>query len=281
MNLKDNVIVIPINDAEAVLIAKLAAAIGLPIIASWQEHGATLDKEKGLLKKIQAGKYQKIFIVEMPGIKTETKLRQAGRELVIIDHHQYGTLDRAHDVKRKIKPSSLEQFLKLFNLTDKKLSALGFSPRLVRGIGILDRGFIEALGRAGYSTVEIKKVFSFRKKLNIIFVDPAKEKIYQKKARLAWQKRKEWNGFFIVTINSKFGLRAYLSELVWQRLKKSPPIILVENGRNAISVQETPIAEAFLKKFGGFVFGEGDNWGYKNQPGRKKVTLADVKKFLS
>jgi len=278
--MNNEVLIVPINDTEAVLIAKIAAAIGLPMIISWQEHGATLDKEKDLLKKIKAGNYQKIFIVEMPGIKTEVKLQQLGKQIVIIDHHQYGTLDRAHDTHGKIKPSSLEQFLKLFNLTDKKLLALGFLPRLVRGIGILDRGFVGALGRAGYSENEIKKLFVYRKKLNTIFVDPAKEIIYKKKVQEAWKKRKEWNGFFVVTINSKFGLRAYLSELIWLRSKKSPPLILVEKGRNAISVQETQSGKALLKRFGGFIFGEGNNWGYKNQPGRKKVTLIDVKKFL-
>lgn len=279
--MNNEVLIVPINDTEAVLIAKIAATIGLPMIISWQEHGATLDKEKDLLKKIKTGNYQKIFIVEMPGVKTEVKLQQLGKQIIIIDHHQYGALDRAHDTRGKIKPSSLEQFLKLFNLTDKKLSTLGFTPRLVRGIGILDRGFVGALGRAGYTTDEIKKLFIYRKKLNTIFVDPAKEKIYKKKAQEAWKNRKEWNGFFIVTINSKFGLRAYLSELIWLRSKKSPPLILVEKSRNAISVQETQLGEALLKRFGGFIFGEGNNWGYKNQPGRKKVNLDDVKKFLA
>ena len=75
-------------------------------------------------------------MVEMPGPKAEARLRNIGVKLDIIDHHHYTGLSRAHDAKGRLLPSSLEQFLAMFKITDRQLKSWGMNSRLVRGIGI-------------------------------------------------------------------------------------------------------------------------------------------------
>lgn len=275
MNLKGTIIIVPANDAEAVLILKIAKAIGLTSIISAQPHGALLNKEPRIIEKIKKNGARRVVIVEMPGIKTEKKLARLGYQVKIIDHHHY------QDLNRKKLKSSLEQFLRLFQLSDQRLRALGFSPRLVRGIGILDRGFIQGLRKEKYSETGIKKVFVYQKKLLRPFIDPSEEKKYERAAQAAWKNRKEWNGYAIVIGHTKEGFRRHLSAYVYQRLGRAVPIILDERCRGVISVQDSPAAEGLFKKFGGFTFGERRNWGYKNQAGRKRITLVEVKKFLT
>jgi len=274
MNLKDAIIIVPANDAEAVLILKIAKVIGLAAIISSQPHGATLDKEPKIIEKIKKSGARNVVIVEMPGLKTEEKISKLGFKIKIIDHHHYQNLNR-----KKLK-SSLEQFLQIFHLTNTCLSKLGFSSKLVRGIGILDRGFISGLEKEKYSKNDIKRVFAYQKKLLRPFTDPTVEKKYEAAARAAWKKRQEWNGYAIVIGHTKEGFRRHLSVYVYQKLGRPMPIILDERGRGVVSVQDSSAAERLFKKFGGFTFGEKGNWGYKNQLGRKKVTLDDVKKFL-
>lgn len=275
MEIKNTILIVPTNDAEAVLILKIATAIGLPAIVSSQPHGATLDCEPKVLEKIKKSGARQVAIVEMPGLKIEEKLKKLGVNIKIIDHHRYGKLNR-----KKLK-SSLEQFLQIFKITDARLVELGFDPRLVRGIGILDRGFIHGLEKEKYSHEEIKKIFTYQKKLLRPFVDPTEEKKYESAARKAWKQRKEWNGYFIVTGHTKEGFRRHLSHYVFEKFGPVVPIILDERGRGVISVQDSPAAEKLFKKFGGFTFGEKGNWGYKNESGKRKVTLQDIKKELA
>lgn len=272
--MKKTVLIIPANDAEAVMILRLAKVIDFPTIISGQPHGASLDNEPGILKKIKKFGAKKAVVVEMPGVKTEKKLAEKGIEIKIIDHHSYSGLDR------KRPQSSLEQFLKLFRLDDEKLIALGFEPRLIRGIAILDRGFVWALRKEGYSKKEIKKVLVFQKKIMRPFVDPAAEKKYEWAAKAAWKKRQEWNGFLVFSSQIKEGLRPFLSELLAQKFDSPQPVILDDRGRGVILVQDFPGADKLFKKFGGFTFGEKGNWGYKNESGRPKLTMAVLKKFL-
>ena len=264
----------PANDAEAVMILRLAKTMELPVLISAQPHGASIDKEPKIIERIKKSGAERVVIVEMPGIKTEQKISKLGIEVKIIDHHNYQNL------KRGKKLSSLEQFLKFFKITDSYLEKLGFNPRLVRGIGIIDRGFVWALRKDGYSESEIKKVIAYQKKIMRPFVDPAEEKKYERAASEAWKKRKVWREFFIVIDKTKKGLRPYLSLLFVKKFKHRTPLILDERTRGVIYVQDSPAAERLFKKFGGFTFGEKGNWGYKNQAGRKKVTLEDIKKVL-
>lgn len=279
--MKKTVLVIPPNDPEAILIYQLAKKIGLQVIRSHQPHGATLDREPDLLNLVRDGGWTRAVIVETPGEKTEAALRKAGVEVVIIDHHHYTGLNRAHDAKGRPLPSSLEQFLARFRITDAKLRAFGYRPKAARGIGVMDRGFIWALQREGYSSKEIDAVLALRRELlrseGLLRDEERKEAA----ARRAWEKRKEWNGYQIVVGTAAEGIRERVSFIVARDIRKPTPIIFDERKRGLIYVQESPLAMDLFRAFGGFTFGLDRNWGYRNEPGRPRVTVRMVQKFMT
>lgn len=281
MKFSDMLLVIPPNDAEAILIAKLAQAMGMPVFASKQTHGASLDVEKKLLPLIKKGKYEQVVVVEMPGVKTEEKMRALGIKLTIIDHHHYGELDRAHHSKtQKLLPSSLEQFLKFTHLTDKKISAFGFDPFLVRSIGYLDQGYVWELQQMGYSKAQMKQVLAFHDDLLSPLLNPKTEAKKQRAVDAAWKRRKKWKQFFVVETHADVQLRPRLSRLIVLKVGKPTSLIIIEHKRHLIYVQESDYAERLRKTFGGFTFGMDRNWGYRNEPGKKHVSLKDIQSFL-
>ncbi len=280
MTLSETLLVIPPNDAEAILISKLAEAIGLPIILSEQKHGASLDAEKQIVAKIKRTGCTEMIVVEMPGVKTETKIQNLGVKLTIIDHHHYTGLDRAHATNGKLLPSSLEQFLKLFRLTDARLDKMGFDPMLVRGIGIMDRGFVWALFDEGYSKKQVERVLKYHDELTTVLRDLKTEGKKHRWTLAAWNKRKSWNGYFVVETNKDFSLRPRLSRLVAVEFGKPTSLIILEKKRRLIYVQESNQAMKLFEAFGGFTFGLDHNWGYHNEAGKKQVGLKDVKNIL-
>ncbi|PJA47486.1 hypothetical protein CO172_01095 [Candidatus Uhrbacteria bacterium CG_4_9_14_3_um_filter_36_7] len=280
---KKRLLVVPANDAEAAMIIALARALKLPLWISSQPHGSNLDQEKGLVKKIKQEGLKEVFIVEMPGIKTEKKIRSLGAKLYIIDHHHYTNLNRAHDSETgKLLPSSLEQFLFFFRLSDKRLQALGFDPRQVRAIGIMDRGFIWALEQEGYSWKEIRSIIVFERKLlkEIGIYDKEKEKERERVAMEAWEKHTVWDRFCIVKNPTNLSIRSELSLLIGLSLKHRTSLILYEPKRRAIYVQDCPYGMVLFEKFGGFTFGMDLNWGYKKEKNGKTIRLLDVKRVL-
>ena len=58
MNFPSTVLIIPPNDAEAIMITKLAESIGLPVLKSGQTHGASLDKGKDVVAVVKKAKYK-------------------------------------------------------------------------------------------------------------------------------------------------------------------------------------------------------------------------------
>jgi len=265
------------NDAEAILIQKLAQKLELSVIASRQLHGASLDKGHDYADDVKKSGYTQVIVVEMPGSKTEARLRKMGVKLEIIDHHHYTGLSRAHDTKGRLLPSSLEQFLMKFKITDKQLKEWGFIPRLVRGIGIQDRGYVWALQDEGYSKKEIQEVMAFHDSLIAHLHNPKTEARKERFVQAAWDRRTTWREFWVVTTRADVQLRPRLSRLVAQKIGKPTPMIIVEHGRGLIYVQESPYALHLFERFGGFTFGLDRNWGHKNEPGEKKITLRDVK----
>lgn len=277
----DTVLIIPPNDAEAILISKIAQKAGIPTIISKQTHGASLDKGRDYVVEVKKGVYKKAIVVEMPGPKAEARLKKLGVELTIVDHHHYTGLDRAHDPKTgRMLSSSLEQFLAHFKLTDKKLRAMGFDPLLVEGIGAMDRGFIWALQDEGFTKAEIKRVLAFHDKLLEEIHNKKTEKQKNDTAARAWKKRREWCGYFIVETKADTQLRPRLSRIVALEIGKPTPLIVIEHGRGLIYVQESNYAMKLFETFGGFTFGLDRNWGYRNEPGKPRVTLRDVKNTL-
>ena len=126
MKMSDTLLIVPPNDAEAIVISQIAQLLGIPTYLSKQTHGASLDKGRDYRSDIKKDKYKRVVIVEMPGPKTEARLRKMNIELVIIDHHHYTGLNRAHDFRTgRMLPSSLEQFLDLFKISEKKTESIG------------------------------------------------------------------------------------------------------------------------------------------------------------
>jgi len=280
MSLKKTVLIIPPNDAEAILITQLADKLGLPLIVSHQVHGASLDKGNDYLRRIREGGYTRVVVVEMPGVKTEKRIRQLGVKLVILDHHHYTGLSRAHDQKGHLLPSSLEQFIELFHITDEYLKQWGFNPRLVRGIGIQDRGYVWALQDEGYTKKQIQDVLHYHDELTRCLHHPKQEARKDLMTQRAWGRKRKWNGFWIVSTRAKFSLRPRLSRLLVDTIGKPTPLIIVEHGRGLIYVQESSFAMPLFEQFGGFTFGLDRNWGYKNEAGKARVTLRQVKSAI-
>ena len=280
MAYKKSVLIIPPNDAEAMMIRKLADKLELPAIESKQLHGASLDKGHDYVREVKEGGFTSVIVVEMPGPKAEAHLRKMGVKLEIIDHHHYTGLSRAHDAKGRLLPSSLEQFLMKFKITDKQLKEWGFVPKLVRGIGIQDRGYVWALQDEGYSKKEIQEVMAFHDSLIAHLHNPKTEARKERFAQAAWDRRTTWREFWVVTTRADVQLRPRLSRLVAQKIGKPTPMIIVRHGRGRIYVQESPYALHLFERFGGFTFGLDRNWGHKNEPGKKKITLRDVKQAI-
>jgi hypothetical protein len=262
------------------MIRQLADKLKLPVIESRQLHGASLDKGHDYVGEVKKGGYRHVIVVEMPGPRAEARLRKMGVKLDIIDHHHYTGLSRAHDKQGQLLPSSLEQFLSMFKVTDRQLKVWGFNPRLVRGIGIQDRGYIWSLQDEGYSPKEIGEVMAFHDSLIAHLQNPKTEARKERLVRSAWKRKKKWREFWIITTRADIQLRPRLSRMVAQAIGKPTPMIVVEHGRGLIYVQESPYALHLFERFGGFTFGLDRNWGHRNEPGKKKVTLRDVKEAI-
>lgn len=280
MPYKKTALIIAPNDAEAVMIRQIADKLGLPVIESKQHHGASLDKGHDYVRDVKDGGFTRVVVVEMPGPLAEKRLRQMNVRIDIIDHHHYTGLSRAHDQKGRLLPSSLEQFLTMFKIGDKELRAWGFDPRLVRGIGIQDRGYVWSLQAEGYSRGEIRQVMRYHDELIAHLRVPKTEARKERLAAAAWKRREKWGEFFVITSRANIQLRPRLSRIVFERVGKPLPLIIVEHGRGLIYVQESPYALHLFERFGGFTFGLDRNWGHRNVPGEKKVTLKAVKAAL-
>ena len=267
------------------MIIRLAKALELSIKILDQPHGASLDREKNIVEDIKKGEWKEVVIVETPGPDTEKNMQDLGVSVHLIDHHHYTGLDRAHHPKTGVfLPSSLEQFLSLFRLTDARLQTLGFEPSIVRGIGVMDRGYIWALQREGYSPGDIKKVIALSVELmkEMGKYDEKKEQRREEVAKKAWEKRVAWKEFFIVRHVNNLSVRSSLSLVIALECKKRVPLILWESkrGGGVIYVQESPYGMTLFEAFGGFTFGMDKNWGYKNEKGKKWIGLQEVKQLL-
>jgi hypothetical protein len=84
----------------------------------------------------------------------------------------------------------------------------------------------------------------------------------------------------IIENETKLGLRARLSRIIAIEIGKPTPLILAEPKRGFIYVQETDRAQDLFKKFGGFTYGMGNNWGYRKEKRKRKVGLEEVRQFL-
>ncbi len=256
LNVKETVLLVPRNDEESLQIGKIAEAAGIPTLVSRQPHGARLAQEENLLERLRSlnAEANTVAIVEIPGVKEEKMLEAEGFSVVIIDHHRYDDLDR---MKEK---SSLEQFLEIFDIDDEKLVELGFEPLLVRGVGMIDRGFLWELKKEGLSADDQKRVREYY--LGLLNELGGLEKEAVKEAKRAWDAREERNGVAVIrSLRDDFQIREAFSFLMAD-LFETPPQCLIVEGNGRISFQDTEAAKALHDVFGGYTFGKDRCWGF-------------------
>lgn len=282
-DLSDIVLVCPDNDAESQLILLMAYRLGMTVIRSGQGLGATLERERGsLLDLILATGRRQVWIVEIPGPQTETRLRQAGIEVTIIDHHTYGQLDRSRGSDGQILPSSLEQFLHLTSVDDEQLITWGYNPIVVHGIAIMDARFIQGLREAGYTHKQICRVLDYREHCaRAGFPDFDKA---QAAARAAWKQRRLIGGYICVVSHDTVPIRGAISTITIYEDCDTKPLIVVDKSGDELFVQnvEPSVVDRLQSAIpSGFTFGSGRCWGVNNVRSKTPYTLDHLLGVLS
>jgi hypothetical protein len=268
------ILLCPKNDEESLQILKIAQAAGYPVVISDQPHGARLYNEPNLIARLKYADHEanRVAIIEIPGPSVEDELRSIGYEVIIIDHHRYDDLDRMQHL------SSLEQFLKVYDLTDERLQALGFDPVLVRGVGMIDRGFVWELKKEGVAKDDQKCIRDHYVKLMNELGSPAAGSVEE--AKHAWDAREQVGEILIVkSRRADVKIREALS-FVLADLYEEPPQVLIFEGTGRISLQDSDLAPKLHKTFGGFTFGQDRCWGFQPEPGRPAPSLQQILKVL-
>lgn len=269
----DHVLVCPKNDEESVLILKLAETFGIATVVSGQPHGAKLANEKNLIDRIRAlnGRIRAVVIVEIPGPAEEKALREEGIVVTIIDHHLYPNLNRMQ------KLSSLEQFLLYFGITDEDLIRTNYDPVLVRGVGMIDRGYFWELEKEGLVPEDRTRVIEYYGQLGRELGDRTEQ---WGEALKAWESRRIEFGVLIVRApNTTVKIREEISFLVAQEYPSyPPPITIIEEGEIRIIVQEFDNAKVLYDRWGGFMFGQGRCWGLE---GADRPLVAEIFELIN
>jgi hypothetical protein len=270
MNYKGIVLVTPRNDEESLQIIKIADAAGILILVSQQPHGAKLEREERLVERVREviADVTRLVIVEIPGVEAENNLRATGLEVEIIDHHRYTDLDRMQPT------SSLEQFLVKFEIDEARLRELGFDPEMVRGVGIIDRGFLWALRDEIKDKELAKRMRDYYRGLNDELGKEHKD--MNEVAGKAWSEREERPGLLIVkTDREDVQFRDAISFLVADNYDVPPQIVVIE-GKRRMFVQESDKAVELFTVYGGFTFGCDRCWGIQAKPDRPLPELEEV-----
>ena len=292
------------NDPESRLIYLIALLLGIRTITSPQPHGASFDKELGAVEKILATRLREVWTIELPGVNTEEAIRKCGIRVVTIDHHVYGTLDRAHDLETgERKKSSLEQFLASLELTVKEKMDLArnfrkiidIDPnntyRILYGIGILDDRYVKGLQETGYSNSEIRNVFHLREKLDRQ-LDPDYE-ARNKAAEAVWETRTRVEKFTVFRSDHPTTLAGALSTMAIQSLLiteakdlENEPMIVSDCGGTKLRVLNVDahdiarLDSAFENKHR-FSYGAGRCWGTDNKHDDEPITLEEILAVLT
>ena len=264
------ILVCPKNDEESLQILKVAQAAGYPVVISDQPHGARLYNEPNLIARLKYADHEarRVAIVEIPGPKVEDELRSIGYEVVIIDHHRYDDLDRMQHL------SSLEQFLNVFGISDAQLQHWGFDPVLVRGVGMIDRGFVWELKKEGIAKDNQKRIRDHYISLMRELGSPSQEAVDE--AKRAWDAREQAGELLVVRSHrADVKIREALSFVVAD-LYEEPPQILILEGNGRVSLQDSDLAPKFHQTFGGFTFGQDRCWGFAPEPGRPAPTIENM-----
>ena len=265
---KDILVILPQNDPESLVIGELCGAFGITCLLSAQPHGAYLGAEPDIVRRIKITKatVSVLVIIEIPGIKEEEMLRNQGYQVDIIDHHRYDGLDRMHT------KSSLEQFLEYFAISDEDLARRGFSPLLVRGVGVIDRAFVWGLMTEEYTQEERNQIIDYYQGYSLKLEGEGRKE-QEEIARQALAVAHETNGYLVVK-NPKPGarIRDALSFEIARQYEKPQPLVLYDY--DVIYVQESPRAKELYENFGGFMYGGDERcWGKKTDDMQLKMRV--------
>ncbi len=266
----DILLVTPQNDEESLQILKIAQALGLPYLVSAQPHGARLHLEPDLVQTISESHHERVAIVENPSVEGERQLADAGKEVIIIDHHRYEEFNRM-----QIK-SSLEQFLEVFEVTEVDLVDSGFDPVMVVAVAALDRGFVWELRKLGYSKTEYERAIDYYRALSLE-LDQQGSAEEDEAARRAYASRRQEGEFLIIEQEEDTpDIRSSLSFLIARDYPNDPPQAIIRQGKARIYLQDSAHAPKLHARFGGFTFGQDLCWGFVAEGDEIIPTVAQV-----
>ncbi len=255
-------LICPRNDEESLQILKIAKAMGLSVVVSKQPHGARLENEKKLLKRILKSNShtEVVVIIEIPGEKAEAELFADGLQVITIDHHKYKDLDRMN------LKSSLEQFRDLFNISAKEARSLGFDPKMLDAVAAIDRGFVWEMVKLGWNRKDQIKGIEYYQ--NLTSELGVKRRVKEEKiAYKAWIDRTIKKGILVIkSKNEHISIRSAISFIIAKSFNE-PQESIIKQGRRRIYVQDTEYADQLLKEFGGFTFGKNACWGLLSKEG--------------
>lgn len=260
------------NDPESLTIVRIAQALRIPLLESEQMHGATLAKEPHLFERLaQVQGVKHLAIVEIPGVEEEKRIADVGVEVHVIDHHTYVDLDRMQN------EASLTQFRELFEISDEDLRGVGFNPEIIRGVALIDQGFLWELAE---SELPLEKqrasrayYLSCKRDIDANYSDT------EEAALAAWQTKEIQGNVVIIRSESPHRIREAVSFLIADAFPETPPTSVIVEGDGRVSVQETEKAEELFAKFGGFLFGKKRCWGIvaENRPPTVDEIMANIR----
>jgi len=260
------------NDPESLTIVRIAQKLHIPLLESKQAHGAMLAREPRLLERMKENPTTKhVAIVEIPGVAEERCIADLGIEVHIIDHHTYPNLDRMQN------EASLTQFRVLFEISDEDLRCAGFDPEIIRGVALIDQGFVWELAESELSPEKQRasRAYYISCKRDI----DAKYSETEDAALEAWQTREIQEDVVIIRSKSSYRIREAVSFLLADAFPEAPPTSIIIEGDGRVSVQETDKAEELFAKFGGFLFGKKRCWGIvaENRPPTVDEIMANIR----
>jgi len=138
---KNTSLICPCNDLESQTILKIGQQLGLDVHQIDGEWGLTLETALNQIAQ-PAQLREQVITIELPDHKGLAPLQSLGKQVYVIDHHQYS----AEEVVTPL-PSSLEQFA---TLLDYPLNQEEYE------IAINDRDFLPGLSKAGVSLERAK-----------------------------------------------------------------------------------------------------------------------------
>lgn len=277
------VLICPHNDAESIMIVRLADHMNMCVVVSNQPPGASLDKEPDLLERLADDRKTPIWIVEIPGLRMEAELAALGHAVTIIDHHVYGAgedrLDRTRRADGTRLPSSLEQFIALAGISDSEMLKWELSPRIVRGLGVFDDRYVKGLRDDGYDQDEIRQVIDLRNDCLLSAVPQFRDLVAL--ARRTWTGRKKVGDYLVVVSRDPKSLRGEIGMCSVASGLDTHPLVISDMDGAELFVQNVgpevieTLQSALALGPSTFLFGANRCFGVNNgkRPPDDRVTL--------